>query len=84
MLTTRLLSSAIALSSAAMLFIPSVAYARDVNVYTYGPRPVIVAPGPRVFVAPPRAVVVAPRCVTRSARVLVNGRYVYRTVRHCV
>ena len=82
--TTRLPSSIFALSSVAMLFLPSVARAADVNVYSYGARPAFVAPAPRVYVAPPRAVVVGPRCVTRSARVWINGRYIYRTARHCI
>jgi hypothetical protein len=93
MYTTRnVLSATIALSSVAMLILPSAASAADVTVYTYGARPVVVAPAPRVvvapaprvYVAPARTAVVGPRCVTRSARVWVNGRYIYRTVRNCV
>ncbi|MFM9846508.1 MAG: hypothetical protein ACKVP3_05030 [Hyphomicrobiaceae bacterium] len=87
-----LMSSTVALSSVAMLILPSSANAADVNVHTYGARPVVVAPAPRVYVAPAhrvyvapaRAAVVGPRCVTRSARVWVNGRYIYRTVRQCI
>lgn len=79
-----LLSSAVALSSVAMLILPSSASAADINVYTYGPRPVVVAPAPRVYVAPARAAVVGPRCVVRTGRVWVNGRFVYRSVRHCI
>jgi hypothetical protein len=82
--TIRLLSSTVALSSVAMLLLPSGARPADVNVYTYGARPVLVAPAPRVYVAPPRATVVGPRCVTRSTRVWVNGRYIYKTARHCI
>lgn len=82
--TRFLLSSTIALSSVGLLAIPSSASAADVNVYAYGPRPVLVAPAPRVYVAPTRAVVVAPRCVTRTARIWVAGRYVYRAVRDCI
>jgi hypothetical protein len=82
--TRILLSSTVALSSVAMLILPSGASAADINVYTYGPRPVVVAPAPRVYVAPARTAVVGPRCVTRSARVWVNGRYIYRTVRQCI
>jgi hypothetical protein len=77
------LSSAVALSSVAMLVLPTGASAADINVYAYGPRPVVVAPAPRVYVAPASTAVVGPRCVTRSARVWVNGKYIYRTVRHC-
>ncbi len=85
MYTTRnVLSATIALSSVAMLILPSAASAADVTVYTYGARPVVVAPAPRVYVAPARTAVVGPRCVTRSARVWVNGRYIYRTVLNCV
>jgi hypothetical protein len=67
-----------------MLILPSGASAADINVYTYGARPVVVAPAPRVYVAPARAAVVGPRCVTRTGRVWVNGRFVYRSVRHCI
>jgi hypothetical protein len=67
----------------AMLILPSRASAADINVYTYGPRPVVVAPAPRAYVAPARTVV-GPRCITRSARVWVNGRYIYRAVRQCI
>jgi hypothetical protein len=81
--TSFLLLSTAALSSAALFAIPSRASAADVSVYAYGPRPVLVAPAPRVYVAPARTVVVAPRCVTRSARIWVAGRYVYRAVRTC-
>jgi len=82
--TSILLSSAVALSSVAMLILPSGASAADINVYAYGPRPVVVAPAPRVYVAPARTVVVGSRCVVRSARIWVNGRYIYRTVRQCI
>jgi hypothetical protein len=85
MFTSRnVLSATIVLSSVAMLILPSAASAADVTVYTYGARPVVVAPAPRVYVAPARIAVVGPRCVTRSARVWVNGRYIYRTVRQCI
>jgi hypothetical protein len=47
------------------------------------PRAPLVAPATRVYVGPAAAVAVAPRCVTRSVRVWVDGRYIYRTVRHC-
>jgi hypothetical protein len=85
MFTSRnVLSATIVLSSVAMLILPSAASAADVTVYTYGARPVVVAPAPRVYVAPARIAVAGPRCVTRSARVWVNGRYIYRTVRQCI
>ena len=82
--TSILLSATVALSSVPMLILPSSASAADINVYTYGARPVVVAPAPRVYVAPARSAVVGPRCVTRSARVWINGRYIYRTVRQCI
>ena len=85
MSTTRtVLSATLALSSLAIFILPSGASAADVTVYTYRARPVVVAPAPRVYVAPARVTVVGPRCVARSARVWVNGRYIYRTVRQCV
>jgi hypothetical protein len=82
--TTRFLLLPIAaLGSLAALAVPSPASAADVNVYTYGYRPVIVAPPPRVYVKPAGVVTVGPRCVTRSVRVWVAGRWVYRNVRTC-
>ena len=60
------------------------ANAASVSVYTYGPRPVAVAPAYRPYVAPRGAVVVAPRCVSRAQRAWIDGRPVSRTVRHCV
>jgi hypothetical protein len=82
--TTRfLLSSIAALCPLAVLAVPFTAGAADINVYTNGPRPVIVDPAPRVYVRPAGVVTVGPRCVTRSVRVWVAGRYVYRNVRVC-
>lgn len=82
--TTRvILPSIAALGSLTALVMPSAARAADVTVYAYGPRPVLVAQAPRVYVRPAGVVTVSPSCVTRSVRVWVAGRYVYRNVRAC-
>jgi hypothetical protein len=83
MQSARILLSLGVLGSAAMLGLSHNAQAADVTVYTYGPRAPLVAPATRVYVGPAGAVAVAPRCVTRSVRVWVDGRYIYRTVRRC-
>lgn len=76
-----ILSSAGVLGSVAMLAMPSGASVAD--VYVTRPRAVVVAPAPRVYVAPSRTVAVSSGCATRTARVWVDGRYIYRTVRTC-
>jgi hypothetical protein len=78
--TMRMLfSAAPALGSVAALAIPSGASLAD--VYVVRPRPIVVAPAPRAYVAP--AVAVSSSCATRSVRVWVDSRYVYRAVRVC-
>jgi hypothetical protein len=79
----RFLSLGSVLGGFAAFALPSAAEA-DVSIYAYGPRPVLVAPAPRVYVAPARTVTVGPSCVTRSVRIWVDGRYVYRNVRTCL
>jgi hypothetical protein len=64
-----------------MLILPSGASAAGINVYTYGARPVVVAPAPRVYVAPARAAVVGPRSIApfviaSKPLELTNGRRV--------